>query len=88
MSFAFLHTGPLIFVTDCLFKVVYMGNKFGRQRGYFFMEQRASMLVTHYKISGFPKLKVPLLSHHPLHVQVSSDCLLVAPWELGLREVK
>lgn len=52
------------------------------------MEQRASMLFTHYKIFEFPKLKVPLLPHHPLHVQVSSDCLRVTLWELGLREVK
>lgn len=83
----FLHTGPITFVTGYLFKDVYMGN-FESQRWCFCLEQRASMLTTHYKIFGFPKVRVPLSLHNPLHMQGSCDCLLASLREQGLREVE
>lgn len=39
------------------------------------------------KRSEFPDLRMPLLQHNPLHIQVSTGPLLIASWELGLEKL-
>lgn len=47
---------------------------------------RVKAPTAHYKRFGFPKLRVSLLQHNPLHMQVLSGRHYIVLWESELRE--